>query len=219
MKTSNNPAQRLPYKNQQTEEPLSHYLSMYHSLDPQEIAQRCSLKFDGSSFNLRVLGTDYLVPHPEFALREKGGNEVSSPYEKILILRYLCEGKYVIPQGKQLSYMEVPSGPLYFRNFEGRCLKRCAFTFGKDIPRFKTMIEQNPQLRAIPLKTGDAAYRLEFLSDLYITVILYGPDDEFQPSAQILFEDNFTSAYTAEDLAVVGEVLISRLKKLSASLT
>ena len=199
---------------QQTEEPMRHYMSLYQNLDPQEIARRCNLGFDGASFSLRVLGTEYRVPHPEFALLDVDGKETADAYEKILFLRYLCEGKYFPSQGKRLSYNEIPWGSVYYRNFEGRCLKRCAFAFGRDISRFASMIGQNPQLCAAPLDMGDTAYRLEFISGLYVTMILWQEDDEFPPSAQILFDDNCVFAFTAEDLAVAGEVLVDRLKKL-----
>ena len=207
--------------NNQISKPLHHYLPIYQSLNPCDIAQRCNLGFNGgvyggvhggSAFNLRLLGTEYRIPHPEFALLDSSGRETAHPDEHILILRYLCEGKWFPSQGKRLSYHEIPWGEVYYRNFEGRCIKRCAFAFGRDIAAFKRLFERNPQLRSEAQKAGDASYRLEFINDLYITIILWQPDDEFPPSAQILFDDNFVYAFSAEDLAVVGDVLITRLK-------
>jgi hypothetical protein len=207
------------------ENPLRHYEAIYQRLDPPEIARRCNLEFNGetSCFSLRALGTEYSVPHPKFALLDRDGKEEAAsvaaepaalPYEEILFLRYLCEGKYLPSQGKRLSYNEFPWGQVYYRNFEGRCLRRCARVFGKDIKKFVKMIENNPNLNAEAVNTGDAAYRLEFINGLYITIILWAADDEFPPSAQLLFDDNFVFAFTAEDLAVAGEVLVDRLKKL-----
>jgi hypothetical protein len=221
--------------NQKEEVPFSHYREIYRSLDPRAISTRCALPFDGSSFSLILLGTEYRVPHPAFALRplvaadtgaqEPGGAEEASSKTAtgnsiatacdILILRYLCEGRYANETGKRLSYNEVPWGPVYYRNFDGRCLKRLAYGFGRDIPRFKAIIEGMPGLKAEKLPQGDAGYRVEFLSGLYISLILYAEDDEFPPSAQILFDDNFVHAFTAEDLAVVGEVVIDRLKRFN----
>jgi hypothetical protein len=132
----------------------------------------------------------------------------------ILILRYLCEGRYYGETGKRLSYNEVPWGQIYYRNFDGRCLKRLAYGFGNDIPRFRRIIETAPGLKAEKLPQGDAGYRIEFLSGLFISLILYAADEEFPPSAQILFDDNFVFAFTAEDLAAVGEVVIDRLKRM-----
>ena len=207
---------KIPDNTNQTGKPLEHYQSIYQNLDPQEIAQRCNLEFNDtiSAFSLRILGTEYRVPFPGFTLLDKDGKEAADPYEKILFIRYLCEGKLFPAQGKKLSYNEIPWGQVYYRNFEGRCLKRCAFTFGRNISAFKKMIEQNPRLRAEAQNTGDASYRLEFSNNLFVTMTLWQGDDEFPPSAQILFDDNFVFAFTAEDLAVVGDILISRLKRM-----
>jgi len=208
-----------------TGNPLRYYQAIYRELDPGEIAQRCGLEFnrETSCFSLRVLGTEHSVPHPEFALLDSDGKEYpeapevdpeANAYEKILFLRYLCEGKYFPSQGKRLSYNEIPWGSVYYSNFEGRCLRRCARAFGKDIQKFVKMVENNPKLRAEALNIGDASYRLEFINGLYISIILWGADDEFQPSAQLLFDDNFVFAFTAEDLVVAVEVLTDRLQKL-----
>jgi hypothetical protein len=211
LKTLNNAA-----VDNKTGKPLHHYLAIYKDLDPNEIAQRCNLEYNSaeSFFNLRMLGTEYRIPHPGFELLPSTENKPATPYEQILLLRYLCEGKFFPSQDTQLSYNEFPWGDVYYRNFEGRCLKRCANAFGKDIPRFVKMIERQPQLNATRLNSGDASYHLEFINGLYITIILWQGDDEFPPSAQILFDDNFVFAFTAEDLAVGCEILADRFKSL-----
>ena len=215
-------------RNQQTAVPFEHYAQIYKSLDPMEAARRCGLSFNEGAFGLRIMGEEHRVTFPDFRLIDSSDKEIADPYERILFIHYLCEGKYFSGQGKRLSYNEIPWGNVYYRNFEGRCLKRLAFTFGKDIPAFKEMIKQNPSLHAEPLvspgtgtssatkASGDAAYRFEFINGLYISLLLWGADDEFPPSAQVLFDDNFVFAFTAEDIAGVGDVLINRLKKLNA---
>jgi hypothetical protein len=195
--------------------PYSHYRDIYCVLDPRETSARCALPFVEGAFSLTLMGQNYRAAHPDFALEEMAGTTPPvKAVEKTLILRYLCEGRYTPETGKRLSYNEVPWGPVYYHNFEGRCLKRLAGSFGGDIPRFKRIIESTPALKAEKLPQGDAGYRLEFLNGLFISLILYAPDDEFPASAQILFDDNLIFAFSAEDLAVAGEVLIDRLKAL-----
>ena len=215
MKTSNSCENHLRMGDNKTGKPLQHYMSAYQTLDPQEISERCNIEFDNEkqTFYIRILGTEHAVTHPEFTMLNHDGKETENDYEKILVLRYLCEGKFFPSRGKQLSYREFPWGEIYYRNFEGRCLKRCAFTFGRDIKSFIKLIESNPHLYAESLGIGDASYRFEFLNGLYVSVILW-QDEEFPPSAQILFDDNFVFAFTAEDLAVTGDILIERLKGL-----
>jgi hypothetical protein len=203
-------------KDRKTGVPLAHYRGIYKTLDPGEIARRCALPFypGVSAFGLRIMGREYLAAFPDFALRDGSGAEVENAVEKILFLRYLCEGKYVPSGGKQLSYHEIPWGPVYYSNFLGRCINRFASRFGRNPAVFRRIMEETGELRAEPLTQGDAGYRFEFLNGLFMSLILWAGDEEFPPSAQILFDDNVVFAFTAEDLAALGEVVIDRLKDL-----
>lgn len=203
-------------KNQQQEAPFSHYRAIYKTLNPGEIARRCALPFDAeaSAFGIRIMGGEYHAAFPDFELRDSGGEPVRNGYEKILFLRYLCEGKYFGAAGKSLAYHEIPWGAVYYPNFRGRCINRFAALFGKEPEVFRKIMETNRELRAGPLKEGDAGYRFEAVSGLYMSLILWKGDEEFPPAAQILFDDNFIFAFTVEDLAVLAEVVLDRLKIL-----
>ena len=106
-------------------------------------------------------------------------------------------------------------------NIFGLCamLAACLLTGGtanaaadKNFPPTKIM----ERVGAKPIKAGDAGYELEFLKGLQVQLILWEGDDEFPPSAQILFSDNFPVAFTqGEDMAVVGDVVNDMLKALS----
>jgi hypothetical protein len=192
------------------ERSLNWFLDIYRALDPVEIASRCNLPFDGEAFSLRIMGTEYKAAFPDFSLIDIDGDENQHGFERILFLRYLCEGRYAMTTGKQLSYREIPWGDLYFPNFEGRSINRLARKFGGNIEDFRKRME-NPGLRFQKLDKSDAGYRFEFMSGLYMSFLLWAGDDEFPASAQILFDDNFPHAFTAEDIAVVGDIAISRL--------
>ena len=54
------------------------------------------------------------------------------------------------------------------------------------------------------------------IRDRYLRFLLWEGDEEFPPSAQILFSDNFPLAFVqGEDMAVVGDVSIGVLKAMS----
>ncbi|GHU65942.1 hypothetical protein FACS189447_05820 [Spirochaetia bacterium] len=194
---------------------FDHFLQIYKTLDPLEISRRCNLPFNSNAFNLRIMGTEYKASFPDFSLEDSQGNMVQRGYENIVFLRYLCEGKYTVSIGKQLSYREIPWGEVYFRNFEGRCLKRFAHAFNSNIEGLKKAFDS---IGAEKLNKGDAGYRFEFCTGLYMSALIWAGDDEFPPSSQMLFDDNFPSAFTAEDIAVVGGVVTDRLKEIIASL-
>ena len=71
------------------------------------------------------------------------------------------------------------------------------------------------KIGAQPLSLGDFSYEFELLPGLRLQFILWQGDDEFPPSSQILFSDNFSVAFTAEDMAVIGDITIGSLKTLS----
>lgn len=170
---------------------------------------------DKSVFLLDFIGNRYEIAYPEFSVcvidKRVPADELSDfGPAQILIIRYLLEGRLIPSLGKYLTYREMPWGSVYNDNFTGRCIKRLAFSYGNSQDQFKKIMEA---LGAERIKGGDIAYELELLKGLFIRFILWAGDDEFPPSSQILFSDNFSSAFTAEDMAVIGDVTINAMKQ------
>ena len=197
--------------------PFEFYNARYRQLDPEEVSQRCGVLFnkDKGVFELDFIGNRYEIAFPEFYVsvidkRVPADRLSELGAAQILIIRYLLEGRLEPALGKFLTYREMPWGSVYNDNFTGRCIKRLAFSYGNSQEQFKRIMEA---LGAKPVKGGDIAYELELLKGLFIRYILWAGDDEFPPSSQILFSDNFPSAFTAEDMAVVGDVTIDSMKQ------
>ena len=213
----------FPYEKDNKERiPLEHYLSEYRNIDPKEAAERCGVEYDEEKqqFHIRLMGFRYLVDFPEFAVHKEDENEegafllLDMVPAKIIVLRFLISAQVVKSSGKYLTYREVPWGEVYFRQFEGRCLMRLKFGFGFKLDKFAEGMEKILGVKKLSL--GDVSYEFEFINGLHVRFILWAGDEEFPPSSQILFEDNFPYAYQAEDLAVVGDISISTLKALAA---
>lgn len=213
----------FPYEKDNKERiPFEHYLNEYRKIDPKEAAERCGVEYDEErqQFHIRLMGYRYLVDFPEFAVHKEDENEEGAFLlldlvpAKIIVLRFLISAQVVKSSGKYLTYREVPWGEVYFRQFEGRCLMRLKFGFGFKLDKFAEGMEKLPGVKKLSL--GDVSYEFEFINGLHVRFILWAGDEEFPPSSQILFEDNFPYAYQAEDLAVVGDISITTLKKLTA---
>ena len=205
-------------KDSKEHRPFEYYFKKYQSMDPAEISERTGIPYDEENkfFILRLMGSSYEISYPEYEIRHREDTVGSYPLEtamnaKILALRYLVEGNRAPSAGEYLTYREVPWGEFYFRNFQGRCLARLAFGYGTKITRFQEIMEH---LGAKKLDLGDASYEFEFMNDLFVRFILWEGDEEFPPSSQILFSDNFPIAFSAEDMAVVGDISIGLLKTL-----
>ena len=199
--------------------PLEHYLEEYRIADPEEISSRTGFPFDTERkvFHAVFLGQEYEVAHPEFevsCLDEKYGYSplLETNPAKILVVRFLLEGASAVTTGKFLTYREIPWGEVYYRQFNGRCMMRLAFSYGNKQELFRKSCEA---MGAIPVKAADTAYQFEVFPGYFVQFLLWEGDEEFPPSSQILFSDNFTAAFHAEDLVVVCDVIINTLKKMS----
>lgn len=205
-------------KNNKVRIPLEHYKQEYKKLDPHEVSSRTNIPFDeiNSVFKINIMNEPYTIEFPEYALKDKK-NEIPQDYAvQILTARYLLSGRYVPSSNTQLTYREVPWGDTYFANFKGRCILRLAYAFGYKLDLFKKVMES---INAEKVDMGDIGYKFEFINGLYVYYILWGADDEFDPSSQILFEDNLPYAFSAEDLAVVGDISIGKLKQIAATIS
>ena len=194
--------------------PFEHYTALFEKLDPVEAAARCGVKYDAERqvFTVRLLYVDYEITWPAFSIASADETDfaLTNLPAQMLIIRYLLEGKRAVGTGEFLPYREMPWGEVYLKPFTGRCLNRAAFTFGTRLEAFRAAAAQLP---AIPLDKGDAAYQLEIMPCYDVRLIVWEGDDEFPPNSQILFSDNFPQAFSAEDRTVVGDILISDLKR------
>lgn len=200
--------------------PFEHYMKVYREQSPEDISQRTGAAYDPEtkSFTLRLLGVTYRITHPDYEVTHLDGDDIgwfpleTKPNARILVLRFLTEGAYAPGAGKFLTYREIPWGEVYFKQFQGRCIFRLAYGFGNRQEKFSEIMEK---IGGEKLTFGDVSYEFEFLNGLKLRLILWAGDDEFPPSAQILFSDNFPVAFVqGEDMAVVGDVANDMLKAL-----
>ena len=206
---------------QQKNVPLEHYKAKYREIDPAEAARRVCLAFDPGlgRFELSIFGHTVFAKWPEYKLVAADGESCPKTLvgfcAEIVAARYIIEGMHMSPRGEFKAYRELPWGEVYDANFQGRCIKRLAYSFGNRLDKFEKAAEA---LGGKRLDYGDASFDLPFLGGIACRLILWGPDEEFPPSAQFLFSDNTPFAFNAEDLAAVGDVVIGTLKEVADTL-
>ena len=189
--------------------PLQHYGRIFADSDPEALSARCGIPYENDQFRIRFFNRDFSLSWPEMELKDANGI-AGSPSLKILLVRLLLEGTLIPSSGRFLPYREFPGGEVYITQFTGRCIRRLAGKYGNALPAFTAAFNRLGG-RLIP--GGDASCELDFLPELKIRLTIWEGDEEFPPNAQILFSDNFQTAFSAEDLAVVGDLLINALSK------
>ncbi len=191
-------------ENNKEEVPFSHYAEKFAQTAPGDIGSRLHIPFENGAFRVTLLGTDYTVTHPAAAITPTAPLPVQT-----FLLRWLLEGKRAAWKGEWKTFREMPWGELYIQPYTGRVLTRAAYTFGTRVEAFRAACEK---LGALPVTNGDAGFEFNFLDDCRIRLLVWAPDEEFPPNAQVLYTDNFAESFAPEDRVVAGDILISHIK-------
>ena len=199
----------MQIENHKEEVPFAHYEERFRGLDPAEAAARTGVKWDGKEFYVNLIGREFAISHPEYAIRPLDGGNIPPLPTQTFLLRILLEGKSVAWTGEWKTFREMPWGEMYIKPYTGRCLTRAAFTFGTRIAAFKAACEK---MGAESVKHGDAGYEFCVTGNYRMRILVWEGDDEFPPNAQILYSDNFAQGFAAEDRVVAGDILISTIR-------
>ena len=198
----------MQVENHKEEVPFAYYCEKFAAMDAQAAGKRLGVPLENGEFTVTLLGAAYHISHPTYALRADEGALASLPAQTFL-LRYLLEGKPAAPCADFKTFREMPWGELYISPYTGRVLTRAAFTFGTRVGKFAEACENMGGAR---VEHGDAGYEFELLPGYRMQIMVYAGDDEFPPSSQVLYSDNFETGFSAEDRVVAGDILISSIK-------
>lgn len=203
-------------KDSMERKPYEFYMEKYQKSDPVSISTRLGISYNlaKQEFMLMFMGSIYYISYPDFAVRHENLETETiayypleeDVYAKILVLRYLLNASVFYHNGDFRSYKELPSGDLYARQFQGRCIFRLNRQYGNRLGKFKEIMDC---LGTSPVHLGDVGYELELFEELYLRFLFWEGDEEFSSSSQILFSSNFPAAFGAYDLAEIGEICIN----------
>ena len=200
----------MEIENHKEEVPFAFYEEKFRSLNPEDAVGRLSdVRWDGKEFTLRLLGRDFAISHPDYAIRALDGGAVPPLPAQTFLLRYLLESRDIRWGGEWKTFREMPWGEMYIKPYTGRVLTRAAFTFGTRVAAFRTAAEK---MGGLPLPNGDAGYQFDLIGGYRMRILVWEGDDEFPPNAQVLYSDNFAEGFAAEDRVVAGDILISTIK-------
>jgi len=199
----------MQIENHKEEVPFAHYEALFNTLDPQEAATRTGAKWTGEEFYVNLLGREFAISHPLYAIRAVDGGAIPPLSTQTFLLRYLLEGKITGWNGQWKTFREMPWGEMYIKPYTGRVLTRAAFTFGTRVDGFRKACEK---MGAVALPHGDAGYQFEFIGNYRMQLLVWEGDEEFPPNAQVIYSENFAEGFAAEDRVVAGDILISTVK-------
>ena len=199
----------MQIENHKEEVPFAHYEELFSKLEPAEASARMGAGWDGNEFYVNLLGREFAISHPIYAIRAIDGGAIPPLPTQTFLLRYLLESKNAIWRGAWKTFREMPWGEMYIKPYTGRVLTRAAYTFSFKLSAFAVACEK---MGAIKLPHGDAGYQFELIPGFHIQILIWQGDEEFPPNAQVIYSDNFAEGFAAEDRVVAGDILISTIK-------
>ena len=199
----------MQIENHKEEVPFSHYEEKFKVLDPADAAARLPfVTWDGNAFTMQLLNRTYRITWPEYSITADNGVTPPLPVQTFLLSR-LLEGSTRAWLGTWKTFREMPWGEMYNTPYTGRVLTRAAFTFGFKMAAFAAACEK---LGGRKLSHGDEGYEFDFFGPFKMQILMWGPDEEVPPSAQVLYTENFADCFAAEDRVVAGDILITFIK-------
>ncbi|WKY47222.1 DUF3786 domain-containing protein [Eubacteriaceae bacterium ES3] len=185
--------------------------AVFKNYAPHIMANNSGIAYDPENqcFTIEVLGERYQVKYPEGQIVFEDGSEVLNYSVKMIILRYLMNANGTGPTGNFKSYKEFPDGPLYYANFYARSIKIFAL-IGSEYPQALDSFINEMETQS--MDKGDISFSLKVMPGVEMAFILWYGDDEFEAEGQILFDSNLIEIFTIKDLAVLGDVLMLKMK-------
>jgi hypothetical protein len=156
---------------------------------------------------LRCLGRDYEVVCPDGPVLTAAGEPVDE-HLAILLLLYLTEAGGQPLAGRWIAFEQISGGAGYIGSFRGRVLGPLLATFGQ---RPERLLDAASELDGTPLAMGDVAVSLAALPRVPIAFVLWRGDDEFAPSASIVFDASVEGYLDAEAVTVLAELAAHRM--------
>jgi hypothetical protein len=183
------------------------------NLEPQTIDWRSDARYQETEkgrgrFELSFLGRSYVVRYPDIAVWEEETGQEPSITTQILLLHYLIHADGTPPAGQWIAFREFPGGMGYEVAHRRRATIPLTQAFGQDKEAF---VQAARALGGEPLEFGDASFLFRVFPRLWMAVVLHLGDEEFSPSVRILYDAAADHYLPTEDLAVLADVLRSRL--------
>lgn len=186
-------------------------LARFQQTSLEEIAQFSGYPVVDHQIQVNFLGQLFTVDYPSGKFEPEPQLEGELPvFARILILHYLGNPAQAQETGKFISYKELPGGGIYIQPFTNRAIRPMVHFFGEQPGK---LIDVAKSIGGFPVKMGDAGITINAFPKIPVTLVLWGADEEFPASGNILFDSSASDFLPTEDYAVLASFVVMTLKK------
>jgi hypothetical protein len=173
-----------------------------------DLAGRCARlglpKPQDGLLEFRAFGTDMVLRQFNFQLFQAGTHAPVRESDRILVLHYLLCDLPIPVAGESselISFRQLESGMFYWEAFLSRGVRPLVERIGNDLELLKRNLSRF-DWQSVPL--GDLGARINAVGGVNVTLVYRLGDEEFPPSADLLFDAGIKRVFPTEDVAVLA---------------
>jgi len=188
-------------------------LEKFRNTTLEEIAEFSGYLIEGNKIKVEFLGQQFEVEYPSGNFSPEPTLEGELPvFARILVLHYLVNRSPAVQTGQLISYKELPGGNIYIQPFTNRAIRPLVNAFGGHP---ENLVKVASRIGGEAVKLGDAAVVLKVFPKIPVTLVVWGGDDEFPASGNILFDSSAGTILHTEDYAVLASFVAQTLRKVA----
>ncbi len=182
--------------------------------DIAQVAQRAGYeRIDDKATTVAFLNREYKIDFESFDFKDAEDESKEVPIqEQVLILHYLNAQSFPEPSGNWVSYREIPGATFYNDSFLKRAVVPLKKVFGSNVEGLK---KAAGKLDGRPVDSGDASFEFHPFPKVPLGMTVWEGDDEFEPEANIVFDETVGKMLSPEDIAWMAGMVVYRLMALS----
>ena len=167
--------------------------------DIKEQCGKADVQYDANSNRITIeyLNRPYLFTLPKCEISLRDSEEQIPARDKILIVHYLTSAKGTPLTGKLITYRQVPGGAPYFTRFSKLVAQPLLSHFGE---KPELLIPAAEKLGGKKVDRNDAAVTINAFSRVPITIALQRGDEEFAPTASLMFDSTVPDYLPTQDI-------------------
>jgi len=169
---------------------------------PEEIAAKAKVGFDGSGFYFETLGIPVTVSYPDYQI-----TPTLDPWHQLLILHYLFLADGTPLSGERIAFSQQKDGLIRGGGFD----RKAESFFSKADAE---ILKERCNALGGRARKSNADYCAEiFVLPMYpVTLNYWQADEEFPSSGRLLLDSSAEHYLTIEDAVTAGELLLQLLE-------
>ncbi len=176
-------------------------------LEPRDVCLNSSVIFnrEKNSYILPYLNRKYLVNHETGETVQIDSGEKPPLHLQIMFLHYLANADGTPLSGEWITFKELPGGQIYVEPYQGRAIKPLLKHFGQEPELFR---EIALTLGGKTESIGDVSVVLYPFPRVPVGFVFWEGDDEFPPSATIIYDASASHYLPTENYALLPGLII-----------